>query len=557
MIYGASEYPVIMKKYVPFLVTLLITFLLNALLHKTLFIDTEMWAEAGTNYFYNAHEKSFLENLWIGDYGYLPWIPRFVALAFEWAKAPVQDLAFLYQCVAMGFIAICCSLFSLPAFSVIIESAFLRALISVSLALNIDYELKTFINMPYFVAIPMALYFFYFGKLFPKPISITKSMMAFFTGALFFLSLCSKALFLATTPVFFLIFIWSVYKKDLLNFLITALTLAGAGVQIFFIAQNKKEAAESVNPALLLGQIGIYALLQSMGIWVYTFTGLILRVVPALSLLALPASLYYLTKILKKWYRDQNFEKLWILFCGISVSAASAVIIFIGTKPTLSTVPFGSYHIRTWFIPVTMMYLGVCFLLFDFVKKKESKAILKAFFIFNIFTGSFSLAARAYAFVKPPTPTHVLFSDWKRFSPLITTSPEFYCVPLNPYPWNFGKNCSALTIPDATMATFPEESIQTPKDLVLGKENIDKKIQTFGILYKNIELNGTPELEIFDTDNLEKPSVVLPAKNFEQNNNVLFFVSDKPLLNVQFIRLKNVSKISHNAGQMLYVLMGK
>jgi hypothetical protein len=332
--------------------------------------------------------------------------------------------------------------------------------------------------------------------------------------------------------------------------------LLGAVIQVLFVfTQKTAVAAHESNSIVKLMSSGVYSLMQVIGIGSYVMVGLLLRYVSALSILFMPVFIYFLIKYGKIWVAQRDRNKIWILFTGLFTTAVAAVIVYIGNKPDLGTVPFGAFHSRTWMIPITVMFFGWIFMLVD-IYRDNCKKLQIYLFLAILFTGSFSVFPRLFTRVTPPAPGKIGFSDWKAFSGLVDTSPLSFCIPVNPYPWFIGFNCRALILPSVENASFEKETFNKPELISVEKLNL-QEVQTIGFIYQRIETSKEPELEVFVDGTNEVPFATVRGLNSNYATKSLMFKIPEGVGKISGVKLKNVDKISHQNGEIQFVVFGK
>ena len=119
----------------------------------TLFQSGEMWSDAATNYFKFAHYDGLWANVVAKDTGYMPWAARFFAVLVALFHVPAVWVPFVYQGIALVAIGALTAAFALPQCRSIVPSDAARFLVCRALACEPDYDLKSFINFPYYAAI--------------------------------------------------------------------------------------------------------------------------------------------------------------------------------------------------------------------------------------------------------------------------------------------------------------------------------------------------------------------------------------------------------------------
>lgn len=117
----------------------------------------EMWAEMATNYYLNAESPSLLEKLFATDAGYVPIVPRIIALIGNQINLPVTFVPYFYSFSAVILSGMMVGCFCLSIFRKLILSDSLRVVIAISVLIVADFETRTFVNFTYFSAFFIAI----------------------------------------------------------------------------------------------------------------------------------------------------------------------------------------------------------------------------------------------------------------------------------------------------------------------------------------------------------------------------------------------------------------
>ena len=130
-----------------FLISFITLWVYFVCLYPTLF--REVFAEQGSNYLFYAYNKTFAQNVWKDDAGYLVWLPRVIALLVSAIASPYWFIL-ITNLIAQGFLAFFVSFFNHRGFRGILPDH-LRFLISLIFGMIIlpNYELFTYVNFVY------------------------------------------------------------------------------------------------------------------------------------------------------------------------------------------------------------------------------------------------------------------------------------------------------------------------------------------------------------------------------------------------------------------------
>lgn len=171
----------------------------------------EMFAENATNYFNTAHTMPFAQGIHVTDYGYLPIVPRVVAYVVEWLGVSVKSVPVVYDLIATVVIALCLLSFVSSLGERVIQRPSLRYVFAFLMFMLPDYEIKSFINFPYWFFIPIFLLSL---KAWYEPGNISwKTWLGFI--ALTCLAILSKPLFFVLVPGLFILGLRMVRERRL------------------------------------------------------------------------------------------------------------------------------------------------------------------------------------------------------------------------------------------------------------------------------------------------------------------------------------------------------
>jgi hypothetical protein len=133
-----------------FLATLFLYSIYLCLTQPDWILGGQMWAEMATNYFPVARDGSLIERLFATDSGYIPLLPRLIALIGSTFGLPAIATPYFYTWVAMLLSAVMVGAFCLRPFRAIVPSDVLRFTCGLIVLLAADFETRTFINFTYF-----------------------------------------------------------------------------------------------------------------------------------------------------------------------------------------------------------------------------------------------------------------------------------------------------------------------------------------------------------------------------------------------------------------------
>ncbi|PJZ89434.1 hypothetical protein [Leptospira levettii] len=190
----------------------------------------EFYAEAGTNFFYNSYENTFLKALRIPEAGYLPLVQRISSeILVYFGRFYPSIFPNLYGIFSIFIISLLTALINLNDFKVLIKDNFIRFILSLTLLTFPDFEIFAFINFPYFG------YLFIFLAIIKRYKTYLEQFVWGFISLIF---VCSKALLISVLPVVGLYFIFDFGFKRKKKFLVYFLILLGGLFQIGYSVLN-------------------------------------------------------------------------------------------------------------------------------------------------------------------------------------------------------------------------------------------------------------------------------------------------------------------------------
>lgn len=516
----------------------------------------EMWAEATTNYFWNAKHLGLWENLWAVDSAYLPWFPRLVAVLVDrLGLNPVWN-ASVYQGISIFFISICSSTLCLPTFRVLIKSDTMRFLITLGLLIRFEYALHTFINFSYFGVIPFFLILVSYPYL--DKFSWKKQ---FLLGSFFFMLGASKALFLCFLPTILVFFVLAIFLRHFRSNLGLILgAFAGLFIQYnsiyplsaLFSAPTKSDKLHLVGPILLHWVTcifntvsGQFLNMQNQPNWLWIFVCL--------------GTIAFIFLLKHKFQKGLEIKfDFWLLaVTGLISGGACAVTViaypqlFGNPYPNFLPEPVSLFASRWWIIPVTVLYLGIMIFLFrNFYHRVAVKFTTFGLFLFSsAFWIPESLPSEL------PWPA-VGYSDWRVFSPMIPKDKQTpYCVTGNPYPSITGKDCSYLIDPPSQNYYMEEYKEKLAEIYVVPDQVTRGKLMYFG-LPKNIVQNSGRIINIVALDKNQQILAHATLLNAGQGP-IQFFAFQDPVANIAQLKFEMQAENNFKKAELnLWIWMG-
>ena len=458
-----------------FLISFITLWVYFVCLYPTLF--REVFAEQGSNYLFYAYNKTFAQNVWKDDAGYLVWLPRVIALLVSAIASPYWFIL-ITNLIAQGFLAFFVSFFNHRGFRGILPDH-LRFLISLIFGMIIlpNYELFTYVNFVYtgFIFIGFLLFL---NK---------ENLRGGGAEYLFYCVLCallciSKFHFVVFYPIFIACMIYHGCRKERRSLFFYIPSLITISIQLVYVA-------------LITGQAG------ALSYTVYNNTGILGRIIPALrgvflwltaystnfrflgyaffSLTAAAVLFSFLAYFAFKYYKSgmicARVFYLFIVFNLISImfGCVTALSHFTGiSEVAFKNIPF--FFGRRWSVSYNMVWLAVVILLFNFILIPQNKGkkctkiyagILGVFLILSLLTTYPKIFKEGQYITKG---NRISLSDWAKLHVLLKN--EKYYIPLDPFPHglyaaSFNKGISVGQISEniyASQKAFTKNMTEVP-----------------------------------------------------------------------------------------------
>ncbi len=429
-----------------FLSSVVLILILASVRYPSLTTRAEVWAETGTNFFYNAYYGGLWDNLWATDAGYLPWLQRFLAVIVVKAFGVVHYYPVVIQYCAVLFIALACSFINLRPFRALVPSDAVRFLLGLSLSVVPVYQAWTFVNFPYFG--------FFFALLVPF-LDAERWGRGKLAGVclFFFLLFSSKPYFLVFAPVVLALAVDHGRNRRWRSLALYAAAFISNCLQGGMILLTKVSGGPTVDsPALsslsLPGMAGkafnflcqiILAVLAP-----FPLSGTVQVAGTLLLLAALAGTALYFT------HRRGRTEVVRFFLLSLAVGYG-AMLFSCLTLTAYSTGPMswstkfipGAYlQWRSNFFASFAVYLGFAVLFLELVRRVPAQLVLAA--LLGLFFQGRDFFSRQVEFYPDPQDS---WSRWALYHRLLAL--DSYCIPVNPYPWVMGRDCARIDLPSA------------------------------------------------------------------------------------------------------------
>ncbi|WLG43453.1 tetratricopeptide repeat protein [Pseudomonas sp. FP1740] len=396
-----------------------------------------MWAEMGQNYFNNANATSLLQNFFAVDAGYVPLPQRIVAYVGALFSLPAVSIPYYYNWMSVVLVSFLICSFAADRFRAVIESDYLRFFVVLAVLMVADFETRTFINFTYF--------------------------SVFFIGVIIALSLLDRDSELpAWTWLIPIIFV----SKPSVMTILPALLIAA----MFRSGRVRAIAIVSV----------MVCLLQMVQLFLSASSGWTPLQASDSSLFykCYLAVIYTLT-LFSRFLVGPSFQSSMGVFVGVGAiatfvfgwfavkSRSSRPLMLVGCSlvfftALLNCLAFG----RVWdssFLPTLSdfrisRYVIAAYIGFVFIVSALSVSFMSSTWgasnrisrfaglaIFSVWFIGAGWASYGAKISRDWTAPGVGNSYWKEFSSSIDQGISPLCVPIDPFPWLYGRNCEWLT----------------------------------------------------------------------------------------------------------------
>jgi len=440
----------------------------------TVFPQSEMWAEMGTNYFKTIFEHSFFYSLSVTDAGYLATIQRIMSLIALTICQLIGSMVLYPKIVSFlstAFIAgVGASLFYLRIPTSQLKNNFYVFLLALGLCLYPDYETNTFVNFIY-LGFSVLLFFIFETK---TEWSNRRLVVGTAVSSLIVLS---KGLYIVFLPIILIVFI--LQKKELRNYVFTIATTLSSLLQIFMMYNNQDKFSQSKNIHQSFGELvdvtvnGILFSLSQISTTLFS----LLKTRPDNNLL-----MYALTTVIVLFalYKlsKQNIRKDHLYFFGgtLLVTVGTSIFIALLHKNGLLQYsenikgPFTLPKIKAFVFSFTSAFIFVFFLIATLPHKfRFIKPILLILLVNNTTLGE---TLRSH----DPMFEGQSFSNWQYFANDLKN--DKYAMPLSPYPWVLSKGLQDIQLP---ITKLENNNFQ----ILFSSQNTVKNIYAVAIQLKN------------------------------------------------------------------------
>ena len=422
-----------------FLLTFFLIFIICVLEFPSLSYRSEVWAEQGTDFLYNAKNLSFFKNLFKIHFAYIVLLPRFISL-FVYTFFPVKYFPLVTNIAGLLFIAFFCAFFSKKKFRILIESDFIRFCICLLLGFGLtnNYENYTFINFSYY-----GIYFCFFMMFYDKE---SLSKFTFFLYAVLNALLCaSKFHFIIFFIPYIILEIVSLKKKRKRDIVFFATSLFTLSLQ-FFVALGNRITSLSDSESKIIAELPVF-IMKSFMLYIRAFTAGKSSIIYCILLVSCTCFFVYTLYKQKKFSDIQlNFFVLgnFIAFSFLAVSTLLTIFPSSG-KDTVGMIfslntPWVA-SLRWVFISVELLFVMLIFAIYQYYMAKPN--VLLIVLLVVLYSNNF-VELKDYRPLKRDLYPKAddSRSQWNNYFTLF--SYEDYFIPVNPDGWSIVKDCSHI-----------------------------------------------------------------------------------------------------------------
>jgi hypothetical protein len=196
------------KKNKFFYVAFILSYVMLSIRYPTNSFASEIWAEAGTNFYMNAANHGWVTNLKALDYSYLPLNQRLISLLVVKILNIQENFMVIFSFFSLTFTSLFFASINFKTFQNIIQKDISRFIVSLYFILlyEVGYEQVTFINYIYFGSLLIFL------MLFLEYDKLNKKELIFITVITSIIML-SKGSFVAFLPLYGILLLKSFYFK--------------------------------------------------------------------------------------------------------------------------------------------------------------------------------------------------------------------------------------------------------------------------------------------------------------------------------------------------------
>jgi hypothetical protein len=394
-----------------------------------------MWAEMGENYFNYANASSLLQNFFAVDAGYVPLPQRIVAYVGTLFSLPAVSIPYYYNWMSVVLVSFMICSFGGNRFRAVIKSDGLRFFVVLAVLMVADFETRTFINFTYFSV-------FFIGAIIALSLLDRKNELPGWAW-LIPLIFVSKPSVMTILPA---LLIAAMFRSGRVR----AIAMVSAVVCLLHIVQLFLSASSGWTPLQAsdgsLVYKGCLAVIYTLTLFARFLVGPSFQ-----SSVSVFVGIGVITAFICGWLAVKSKRSRPLLLVGCSLIFFTALLNCLALGQIWNSsflVTISDFGISRYVITA---YIGFVFIVSAFsvnsvvlggASRIGRFAGLLVFAVWFVGTGWASYGTKIS---RDWTAPGVGNSYWKEFSSSIDQGVFPLCVPIDPFPWLYGRGCERLT----------------------------------------------------------------------------------------------------------------
>jgi hypothetical protein len=235
------------KKNKFFYVAFILSYVMLSIRYPTNSFASEIWAEAGTNFYMNAANHGWVTNLKALDYSYLPLNQRLISLLVVKILNIQENFMVIFSFFSLTFTSLFFASINFKTFQNIIQKDISRFIVSLYFILlyEVGYEQVTFINYIYFGSLLIFL------MLFLEYDKLNKKELIFITVITSIIML-SKGSFVAFLPLYGILLLKSFYFKKKKQFIYLLVSFISGFTQFLIMTKYPGERIINIKKFVIM-----------------------------------------------------------------------------------------------------------------------------------------------------------------------------------------------------------------------------------------------------------------------------------------------------------------
>lgn len=518
-----------------------------------------MWAEMGQNYFNNANAASLLQNFFAVDAGYVPLPQRIVAYIGALFSLPAVSIPYYYNWMSVVLVSFLICIFALDRFRAVIKSDYLRFFVVLAVLMVADFETRTFINFTYFSV-------FFIGAIIALSLLDRKNELPAWAW-LIPLIFVSKPSVMTILPA---LLVTAMFRPGRVR----AIAMVSAMVCLLQMFQLFLSTSSGWTPLQASDSSLLYKCYLAV---IYTLT-LFARFLVGPSFqsgLGVFVSIGVTATFILVWLavKSKSNRPLILIGCSLVFFTALLNCLAFGLVWNSSFLPtLSDFRISRYVITA---YIGFVFIVAAFsvsfmrVAWGSSNRIghFAGLVVFSAWFIGAGWASYGVKISRDWTAPGVGNSYWKEFASSIDQGVSPLCVPIDPFPWLYGRNCEWLT-PLPEQAYILKRVLKSETGFVIEVPNLEsiqgKKLISIGLFIKpvsdlDVRVHGRALIE-----NAKGETFELKGDRMLSNTGGLLLLTQAPgayiesvrRIQIFFDRSVDVAYQQHSELQLSIILMG-